>query len=168
MSLNFLHNYTPDPVIFSIGPIEIYWYGFLMSLSMIIGILLAQHIGKKYQVDKEKIFDLCVYLIVFGLLGARIYYLFLEYNYFLNNPLAVFKVWEGGLAIHGAIIGGLLAGYIYTRGWDRLLSSSKFPYFGKFISKIFNLHARISKKFYKKISSKSENLSQKTIPNPNP
>ena len=115
MNLNFLHNYNPDPVIFSIGPLEIYWYGFLMSSAMLIGILLGQTIGKKYNIDKEKIFDLGVYLIVFGLLGARIYYLFLEYNYFLNNPLAIFKVWEGGLAIHGAIIGGLLAGYFYTK-----------------------------------------------------
>ena len=82
---------------------------------MLIGILLAQKVAKKYNIEREKIFDLGVYLIVFGLLGARIYYLFLEYNYFLANPLAIFKVWEGGLAIHGAIIGGLLAGFFYTK-----------------------------------------------------
>lgn len=114
-SLNFLHNHVPDPVFFSFGFFQIYWYGFLMSLAMVLGILLAQKLGAQYGLNKERVFDLGVYLILFGLLGARIYYIFLELNYFIDYPLNIFKIWEGGLAIHGAIIGGILAGYFFTK-----------------------------------------------------
>lgn len=113
--MNFLHNYHPDPIIFSIGSIQFYWYGFFISTAIIIGILLAQKIGEKYNIKKDDFFNLSIFIIVFSLIGARVYYVFLEFDYFIKYPIDIFKFWEGGLAIHGGIIGGLISGYLYIK-----------------------------------------------------
>lgn len=115
MNFNFLHNYVPDPIMFSLGFIQIYWYGFLMSVAMIAGIFLAQKIGQRYGINKDNIFDLGVYLVLFGLIGARIYDVLIEWHFFKDNFFSIFRIWEGGLSIHGGIIGGLIAGYFYTK-----------------------------------------------------
>ncbi|MEA2088741.1 MAG: prolipoprotein diacylglyceryl transferase [Patescibacteria group bacterium] len=111
----FIHTYHPDPIMFSFGFFQFYWYGFFISLAIIVGIIVGQKLGKKYKIKQQKIFDLAVYIIVFGLLGARIYHIFIEANYYIQHPLSVFKFWQGGLAIHGAIIGGIIAGYFYSK-----------------------------------------------------
>ncbi|MBT4277121.1 prolipoprotein diacylglyceryl transferase [Candidatus Falkowbacteria bacterium] len=113
--MNFLHSYHPDPIIFSIGPLQFYWYGFFVSLAIVLGIVVAQKLGKKYEIPKQQILDLAVYVIVFGFIGARIYDVFLEFPYYLKHPLDIFKVWKGGLAIHGGLIGGALAGYYFVK-----------------------------------------------------
>ncbi len=119
--INFLHTFNPQPILFSLGPITIYWYGFFMVLSMILGIITAITIAKYYQVSKDQIIDLSFYLIIGGLIGARIYEIFLEFPYYWQYPLEIVKVWHGGLAIHGAIIGGILALWLFikkNKGYD--------------------------------------------------
>ncbi|MCD4705869.1 prolipoprotein diacylglyceryl transferase, partial [bacterium] len=111
----FLHTYHPDPIMFSFGHFQFYWYGFFISLAIIAGIIVARKLGKKYKIDQRKIFDLAVYIIVCGLLGARIYHILIEANYYIQYPIDIFKFWQGGLAIHGAIIGGIIAGYFYSK-----------------------------------------------------
>lgn len=111
----FLHTYHPDPIMFSFGPFQFYWYGFFISLAIAVGIIVARKLGQKYKIEQQKIFDLAVYIIVCGLLGARIYHILIEANYYIQHPIDIFKFWHGGLAIHGAIIGGILAGYFYSK-----------------------------------------------------
>ena len=109
----FLHNFNPQPILISIGPIDIYWYGFFMVLGILAGLGVALKLSKYYKIDKDVIFDLSFILIISGLIGARIYDIFLEFPYYLKNPIDIFKIWQGGLAIHGAIIGGLIGAWIF-------------------------------------------------------
>ena len=104
-----------NPIFLKIGNISIYWY----SIFILIGILTACTIvlreANKKNIPKKFIEDLFFYTIIFGLIGARLYYVIFEYKQYINNPLDIFKVWEGGLAIHGGIIAGLITIIIMTK-----------------------------------------------------
>lgn len=112
---NWLHNFEPQPVLAIIGPVKIYWYGLFIVLAIISGGLVMQLLAKKRSISPEIIFDLLFWLVIGGLVGARIYDVLLEYEYYLKKPVAVFKLWQGGLAVHGAIIGCLLALFFFLR-----------------------------------------------------
>ncbi len=86
-----------------------------ISVALIITIYLARY----YKILSETIIDLGFWVIISGLLGARIYDCFLNFNYYLQNPLDVFKIWQGGLAIHGALIGGLIAFFIFIKKYTK-------------------------------------------------
>ncbi len=100
---------------FDFGIITIYWYGFFLALAMTAAIFVALKIGKKKSFKENDLLDLFFYLIIGGLLGARIYDIFLELPYYIQDPLQVFRVWEGGLAIHGGIIAGLIILIYFAR-----------------------------------------------------
>lgn len=112
---NFLHTFNPSPILASPGPINIYWYGFFIALGVLAAIAVAIYLAKPYGIKSEIIIDLAVWLIVGGIIGARLYDIFLEWPYFSIHPLDVFKIWQGGLAIHGGILGGALALWLFTK-----------------------------------------------------
>ena len=95
-------------VFFSVGPITIYWYSITMLLAVLTGIYLAIRESKKHGMESF-ISDLITYTIMFGIIGARLYYVIFNFENYKNNLLDIFKIWEGGIAIYGAIIGGFLA-----------------------------------------------------------
>lgn len=113
--INFLHTYHPQPILISLGPINIYWYGLFIVLGALAAILVTLKLASYYGVKKQLVIDLAFWLIIFGIIGARIYHIFLELPYYLNNPLDIFKIWRGGLAIHGAIISGLITVWILAK-----------------------------------------------------
>ena len=115
---NFLHTFNPSPILFSFGPINIYWYGFFIVLGILAAITIAVYLAKLHAIKSEIIIDLAVWLIIGGLIGARIYDIFLEWPYFSTHPLDIFKIWQGGLAIHGAIIGGALALWLFAKKYS--------------------------------------------------
>jgi phosphatidylglycerol:prolipoprotein diacylglycerol transferase len=126
----FLHTFNPQPILISLGPFHIYWYGLIVVTGIIAAILVAVRLGRFYDFSSDLIFDLSFWLIVGGLLGARLYDVLLELPYYIEQPLAVFKVWRGGLAIHGAILGGLLSLYLFSKKYKHnfwLLSSLVVP-----------------------------------------
>ncbi len=96
-----------NPVLIKIGGFEIMWYSVLILLGAILGIFLLMKESKKFGYKKELIFDLAFWTIIFGVLGARIYYVIFNFSIYQNDPLAIFKIWEGGLAIHGGLIFGV-------------------------------------------------------------
>lgn len=112
---SWLHNFIPDPVLVNIWPANIYWYGLFVVSGIIAALYTTLYLAKKFLINKEIIWDLSFYLIVFGLIGARIYEVFLEFPYYLNHPAQIIKVWEGGLAIHGAIIAGIFTIYYFSK-----------------------------------------------------
>jgi len=97
-----------DRIFFSIGPITIYWYSVTMLLAVLTGIYLSIKESKK-QGMYFFISDLVTYAIIFGIIGARLYYVIFNFNSYKDNLLSILYIWEGGIAIYGAIIGGLLA-----------------------------------------------------------
>jgi len=106
--LNFLHTFTPQAELFSVGPLTVYWYGLFIVLGILGALIISLKLANKNGIKKDLIFDLSFWLIIWGIIGARIYDVFLELPYYLENPWQIFKIWQGGLAIHGAIIAGIL------------------------------------------------------------
>lgn len=113
--INFLHTNVPTPILISLGLINIFWYGFFMVLSILLGIGLTIKLAEYYKINKEEVVDLAFWLIVFGILGARAYHVFLELPFYLKHPINIIQVWKGGLAIHGAIFAGLLTTYFFAK-----------------------------------------------------
>lgn len=104
-----------NPIAIDLGIVTIYWYSIIMFVAMIIGFYFVQKEARNFDIPNNFISDLGFYTIVFGLIGARLYYVAFNWSYYSNNLLDILKVWEGGLAIHGAIIAGLIFITIYTK-----------------------------------------------------
>lgn len=104
-----------NSVIFTLGFIEIRWYSILILLGFVIGFLIVKSSCKKLEIPTSLIYDICFYITIFGIIGARLYYCIFEYEYYSKNLLDIFKIWEGGLAIHGGIIAGLIVLLVYTK-----------------------------------------------------
>ena len=102
-------------VAFSIGPFSVTLY----SICILIGIILATYIiekeSQKYNISKSFIMNLIFWCIIFGILGARIYYVLFNLDYYSAYPLEIVKIWNGGLAIHGGIIAGTLTLVLYCK-----------------------------------------------------
>ncbi|HOZ36554.1 MAG TPA: prolipoprotein diacylglyceryl transferase [bacterium] len=105
----------PSPVLYDFGPVSLHWYGFLISLSIAISYLIGQKLFRRYQLPGQLFFDLVFYLIIFGLFGGRLWHVFSELSYYAERPLDILKIWQGGLAIHGTIVAGIIVLYFYYR-----------------------------------------------------
>lgn len=112
--INFLHTYQPNSVLVDFGLVKIYWYGLFMMLAIVIGIAVFWFLGRSKKINLEVAIDYAFWLVICGLVSARLYYLILEFNYYYRQPGEMIKVWHGGLAIHGAIIGGAIAIYYFA------------------------------------------------------
>lgn len=104
-----------NPILVDLGFIQIRWYSVLILIAFIIGYGLIVNRCKKKGISTTKISDMCFYLVFVCILGARIYYCLFNLDYYSKNILDIFKIWEGGLAIHGGIIAGIVYIYFYTR-----------------------------------------------------
>ena len=113
--IDFLHTNIPNSIFISIGPINIYYYGILIVIGILLGIFISVKLANYYNIAKDTIIDSAFYLIIFGLLGGRIYHILLELPYYAQNPLNIFKIWQGGLAIHGGIIAGVITTYYFAK-----------------------------------------------------
>ncbi len=105
---------NPDRVAFSVFGRDIYWYGVLMALGIVIAVLLAMREAKRKQLNEDTVLDLCLVIIPCGVVGARLYYVLFELDQYLADPIRMLYIWEGGLAIFGAVIGGLIGMLIYA------------------------------------------------------
>ncbi len=108
---------SPGDIAFSIGSVSIYYYGIIMATSLAAGILTAAFVAKIYytELKPDVIFNIAPVVIISALLGARVYYCLLNLSYYSQNLLEIFNVRQGGLSIHGAILGGLVGGIIYAK-----------------------------------------------------
>lgn len=104
-----------DRVFFSFGPITIYWYSVLIITAIIIGIYFSSRVADKNGITKDYLTDLIFYLIPIGIIGARIYYVIFNFSIFKDNVLDIFKIWEGGLAIYGAVIASIIFIVVYSK-----------------------------------------------------
>lgn len=100
-----------DPIAFELGPLSVAWYGIIIVAAMIIAIYLTIREGEKRGVSEDFVVDTAFWLLPMGILGARLYYVFFELDYYLSNPTQILAIWEGGLAIYGGVIAGLITLY---------------------------------------------------------
>lgn len=113
--LNFLHTYHPDPILFSFNGVTVYWYGFFIVIGIILAFATALILAKYYRINKNTVIDLAFWLVIFGIVGARLYHILLELDHYIAQPAQMFRLWEGGLAIHGAIIAGIIVLYVFAQ-----------------------------------------------------
>ncbi|MBR6083392.1 MAG: prolipoprotein diacylglyceryl transferase, partial [Salinivirgaceae bacterium] len=105
MNQLYIH-WHPSPEIFSIGAFGPRWYGVLFAIAFVVGYYLMKHIFKREGVKLDYIDNLLLYFFIGTIVGARLgHCLFYEPQFYLSHPLQILKIWEGGLASHGAGIG---------------------------------------------------------------
>lgn len=104
-----------DPIAFRIFGIDVAWYGVIISFGMFLGVLVAMHRAKKEGLHEDTIIDLVLLAVPAAIVGARLYYVIFNWEYYGQHPLDIIKIRQGGLAIHGAIIVGALVGYLFCR-----------------------------------------------------
>ncbi len=104
-----------DSILFQFGWIQIRWYSFLILLAVIIASFIIQKEAKKKGMTQDNLLDIIFYVMIIGILGARIYYVIFNLDYYGQYPLEIIKIWNGGLAIHGGLIASLIFLTIYTR-----------------------------------------------------
>ena len=104
-----------NPIFLDIGPFTIYWYGAIIGIGVILGYILASRESVKRGMPKDTIADLLLYAIPIAIISARIYYVIFRWEQYADDPIRVFYIWEGGIAIHGAIIGGFVTAYIFAK-----------------------------------------------------
>ena len=102
-------------VAFNIFGFNVYYYSLCILLGVIVAYILITREGKKQGLTKEFTSDLIFYTLIIGILGARVYYCVFNLDYYLSNPSEILKIYNGGLAIHGGVIAGLIFVYFYTK-----------------------------------------------------
>ena len=102
-------------VFLQLGPITIYWYAVFIMSGVALGLFLAIREGKKMGINSEFFYDLVTYGLPISIIGARIYYVAFSWDYYSSHPEDIIKIWQGGIAIHGAIIAAFIFGYFFCK-----------------------------------------------------
>jgi phosphatidylglycerol:prolipoprotein diacylglycerol transferase len=115
-SLTLAFQFTsPGPTLIELGPLVIRWYGLLIASAVLIGVSLSQYLAKRRNVDQNLLADLAIWLVIAAIPSARLYYVLFEWEQYAQRPDQIIAIWNGGIAIHGAILGGTLAAIIFAR-----------------------------------------------------
>lgn len=108
-----------NPVAFEIFGIAVRWYGILIAAAMLIGSVYTLREGKRLGYKEDHLLDLIMVVLVSAIVGARLWYVAFNLSYYLKDPAEILNLRGGGLAIHGGVIFGILAGYVVTR-WRKM------------------------------------------------
>lgn len=108
---------SPGQVAFQVGSVTIFWYGLCMACAILLGIFTSVKIAAKFypKANIEAFYDLMFYVLIGGIIGARLYFVAFDWSYFGSHFADIPKLWTGGLSIHGAILGGFLVGLFYVK-----------------------------------------------------
>jgi phosphatidylglycerol:prolipoprotein diacylglycerol transferase len=104
-----------NPIAFSLGPIQVHWYGIILGTAALFGLLLAIREGKRFGIAPDFFMDLLLIGVPSAIIGARIYYVAFKWEDYKNNLPEIFAIWHGGIAIYGALIGAIVGAIIYVR-----------------------------------------------------
>ena len=104
-----------DPIAIKIGGFEVAWYGVIIGVGILLAMYLASSEGDRKGMPQDFILDLAFWTVPIAILGARAYYVIFELGYYIQNPGQIFQIWNGGLAIYGALLTGALVVYFFTK-----------------------------------------------------
>ena len=110
---------TMNPIAFSIGPVEIHWYGIIIAVAFLAAMAYALTQCKTFGVNPDRALDVIMGSFVAGLIGARLYYVVMEWPMYADNPISALYIWEGGIGIYGGLIFGFLFGIVMCR-WRKV------------------------------------------------
>ncbi len=110
-------SWIPEPILFSFGPLPIRWYGLILVVAIVSASLYAGYnLIRKKILSSKQVDDLIFYTVIFGLLGARFgHVFFFEASYYIAHPVDIFKIWNGGISIQGALLGALITIVLWAR-----------------------------------------------------
>lgn len=97
------------------NPVTIRWYGVIIAFGLTLAVLFGGRMAYKWKIDIYKMIDILIYGALGGIIGARLYYVAFEWDYYAVHPGEIFQIWNGGLAIYGGLIAGLLCAFIVCR-----------------------------------------------------
>ena len=104
-----------NKILFDLGIIQIKWYSLFIFIAMLVASILIYREARRKKIDDDTLFNMLFYGIIIGILGARLYYVLFNLNYYLKYPLEIIMIWNGGLAIHGGLLAGLLFMAYYSK-----------------------------------------------------
>lgn len=103
------------PSFFSLFGKNIYFYGVIIALGFILGSIYCGKNAKKFGIEEDDLYGLLIWLIPLCIIGARLYYVAFRWEYYAENPSEIMAIWNGGLAIYGGVIAGIITGVVYCR-----------------------------------------------------
>lgn len=106
---------SPGPILIHLGPLQLRWYGLLIASAVLLGTTLSQSLAKRRGVNPEILSALIIWLVLAAIPAARLYYVLFEWQTYAQHPEQILQIWHGGIAIHGAILGGLVAALLFAR-----------------------------------------------------
>ncbi|WP_175640334.1 prolipoprotein diacylglyceryl transferase [Metabacillus schmidteae] len=104
-----------DPIALELGPLQIHWYGVIIGLGALLALLIAVRESERRGLHKDTFVDLVLFAIPLAIIGARLYYVIFQWDYYSQNPGDIIKIWQGGLAIHGGLIAAVITGAVFAR-----------------------------------------------------
>jgi len=104
-----------DPIAFSLGSLQVHWYGIILGTAALVGLLLAIWEGKRFNLTPDFFLDLMLYGVPSAIIAARLYYVAFTWDYYSQHPGEIIQIWNGGIAIYGALIGAFICGFLYFR-----------------------------------------------------
>lgn len=105
-----------DRVFLELGPLTIYWYGIIIAVGAVLAVYLATREAERVGLGKETVMDFIIFAVPIAIITARMYYVIFEFDQYANGPLwKMIAVWEGGIAIHGSVIGGVITAIVFTK-----------------------------------------------------
>lgn len=110
-----MKDFLPNPVAFSLFGRPIYWYAICITVAMIAAVVICYKRAPKIRWSPDDVIDVALWALPSAIVGARIYYVIFEWQYYSQNPAEIIKIWNGGLAVYGGIIAGCLAAYFVCR-----------------------------------------------------
>lgn len=104
-----------NPIAIELGSIQIHWYGLIIGFGVLLGLIIALRESERRGLDKELFTDMILFAVPIAIICARIYYVIFQWDYYSQNPGDIIKIWNGGIAIHGALIGSVLTAIIFAK-----------------------------------------------------
>lgn len=104
-----------NPVLFQVGPFSIHWYGVITALAFLVIIIGVLRKSDRYGLKQDDLIDMMLFTVPIGIIGARLFYVLMNWEMYSGNPLDIVKIWEGGLAIYGGIILGIITILLFCR-----------------------------------------------------
>jgi phosphatidylglycerol:prolipoprotein diacylglycerol transferase len=104
-----------DPTMVTLGPFAITWHGFFSAVGLFIGVWVAARLAPTVGMTADDVYNGAPWTVVGGIIGARLFHVVDRWDYYSQNPVQIIMITEGGIAIYGAVVGGVLAGYLYAR-----------------------------------------------------
>lgn len=107
--------HAPDPIAFTILGFDIRWYGLLIGTGFLLAIIISYIRAPHFNIDRDHLLDFAIWLIPASIIGARLYYVIFSWDFYKDDPISIFDIRSGGLAIHGGLLAGILVAVLISR-----------------------------------------------------